>query len=289
MNRYSLIHMHSPIGGACGRLAAKKTRKSFGTRVIYTAHGFHFYKGASPIYWMIFYPIEKFLSKYTDDLITINNEDYKIASRKFKSKKVHYVPGVGVDATKFNINMTDSEKTNIRKSLNIKENDFVMICVGELNKNKNQIMAINVVRELISEYENIKLLLVGKGPLEKFYEDEICKYNLQDCVKLLGYRNDIPKLLKISNVLLSLSYREGLPVNVIEAMISGLPVIVTDCRGNRDLVEDCVNGYILTNMDLSMLKEKIIKILLKKDNIKHKNIKKFYVEEIEKQIKKIYN
>ena len=94
-NHYNIIHCNTPMGGVLSRLAGKKERKQ-GTKIIYTAHGFHFFKGAPLKNWMIYYPIEKYLSKYTDCIITMNQEDYKIASKKFKKTNVEYTHGVGV-------------------------------------------------------------------------------------------------------------------------------------------------------------------------------------------------
>lgn len=262
-NEYELIHCHTPVGGLLTRLAARKARKN-GTKVIYTAHGFHFYKGAPILNWIIYYPIEKFLSKYTDAIITINKEDYKIAKEKFHSKQLYYIPGVGVEKEKFDINMGIEEINNKRDEVGFSEEDYICIIVGELNKNKNQEMAIKAF-EGIKE-EKIKLLIVGAGPLENYYEKLIMKYGLYDRIKLLGYRKDIPQLLKISNVLLSLSYREGLPVNVIEAMASGVPVIATNCRGNSDLVINGHNGYIISINDVQELQNKITILYNDKSN-----------------------
>ena len=276
-NNFEIIHCHTPMGSVVTRIAAKKARNK-GTRVIYTAHGFHFFKGAPLANWLIFYPIEKYLSKYTDCLITINQEDYELAKRKFKKcRQIELVHGVGVDESKFNFEMSDKEKHELRESLGLTDEDFVLIQVGEMNKNKNQIMAIEVMRDLVKEDTSIHLLLVGTGVLEEFYKEKIKEYNLQKNIHMLGYRRDIPKLLKISDVLLSLSHREGLPVNVIEGMICGLPIIATDCRGNRDLVEKCIGIKDKTNLK---------KIIIEKSNIntqKKYNIKMFTSTKIQKK------
>lgn len=269
-NQYNLIHMHSPIGGVCGRIAAKNVRKS-GTKVIYTAHGFHFYKGAPILNWIIFYPIEKYLSKYTDCLITINQEDYERAKKKFKTKQIELVHGVGVDENKFNFEMPEEEKSKLRKSIGLKDDNFVLIQVGELNKNKNQIMAINTMKNLVKKNKDIHLLLVGVGPQENFYKEKIKENNLQNNVHMLGYRTDVSKLLKISNILLSLSYREGLPVNVIEAMMTPIPIIATDCRGNRELVKNNENGFLVRINDAHDIKSKIL-ILYEDKKIREKII-----------------
>jgi len=290
-NKYDIIHMHSPIGGVCGRIAARKTRKLNGTRVIYTAHGFHFYKGGPILNWIIFYPIEKILSKYTDCLITINQEDYDLAKNKFKARQTELVHGVGVDEEKFNFEITKKEKEELRNSLGLKSDDFVLIQVGELNKNKNQIMAINAMKEIVKQNKNIKLLLVGKGGLEKEYKKEIEKYNLQNNILLLGYRKDVPRLLKVSNLLLSLSSREGLPVNVLEAMCCGLYIVATDNRGHRELVKNGVNGYIVHNE--KELNKNILKLLNKEEHNKltkdfKKSVEKFLLKNIQENMKTIY-
>lgn len=295
-NQYKIIHCHTPVGGVITRLAARKARKQYNTKVIYTAHGFHFYKGAPLLNWIIYYPIEKVLSKYTDCLITINHEDYELAIRKFnKCKKIEFVRGVGIDIDKFESKLHTEEKNKLKDKLNLKYDDFILIEVGELNKNKNQIMAIEAMKELIKTNKNIKLLLVGKGKLEKFYNEKIKEYHLQENVYILGYRKDIPDLMKISNILLSLSYREGLPVNVMEAMASGLPVIATSCRGNRDLIRNNENGYIIRNNDISDLKEKIMFLLKNKNVCKKFNInskmliKKYGNKEVEEKLREIYS
>lgn len=285
--RFDIIHTHTPMASVLTRLAARDSRKH-GTKVIYTAHGFHFYKGAPLQNWIIYYPIEKILSRYTDCLITINKEDYNLANRKFKAKRIELVYGVGVDESKFKIDMTDEQKKELRNSIGINEDDFVMIIVGELNKNKNQILAINAMKELIKEYDNIKLLLVGIGDLQNYYENIIKENGLQDNIKLLGYRQDIPKLLKISNILLSLSYREGLPVNVIEALISGLPVIVTGCRGNVDLIENEINGFVIDKNNKEELLSVILNVYLNNIQLIISNTELYNTQKIIKEYEKIY-
>ena len=285
-NNYETIHCHTPVGGVLTRLAARKERKN-GTRVIYTAHGFHFFKGAPLLNWLIYYPLEKWLSKYTDCLITINQEDYDMARRKFKAKQIELVHGIGVDESKFDFEMTEGEKHELRESLGLKEDDFVLIQIGELNKNKNQIMAINAMRDLVKENSKIHLLLVGRGILENFYKQKINEYNLSNNVHLLGYRKDIPELLNISDVLLSLSYREGLPVNLIEGLMCGLPIICTDCRGNRDIVSGIANGYKVFNE-----RDIILNIINNKNIKKMKNreiIKRYELDTIKESMKKIYD
>lgn len=188
---YQLLHCHTPICGAITRLVARKKRKD-GLKVIYTAHGFHFFKGAPLQNWILFYPVEKWMSKYTDCLITINEEDYELAKNKFRASKVEMVNGVGVDENKFQIPMTLQEKHNLRQQLGLRDDEFVLIYVAELNKNKNQKMLIETMKHI--NEDKIKLLLVGKGDLQQYYDDEVRKQNLEKKIIFAGYRTDIPRI-----------------------------------------------------------------------------------------------
>lgn len=277
-NQYNLVHMHSPIGGLCGRLACKKLRKT-GTKVIYTAHGFHFYKGAPIINWLIYYPFEKYLARYTDVLITINREDYDIASKKFKSNKIHLVHGVGVDINKFDIKVPQEEKEKIMQSIGLNKDDKILIYVAELSKRKNQDMAIKVIKELIKLDDKVKLLLVGKDSLDRHHKKLVDEYQIEEHVKFLSYRKDIPILMNISDLVISTSLQEGLPVNIMEAMASSLPVVATDCRGNRDLVINNETGYITKIDDIEDFTNKVNELI--KDNKKAELFSKSAREKIE--------
>ncbi|MGL5692516.1 MAG: glycosyltransferase, partial [Peptostreptococcaceae bacterium] len=212
-NEYEFIHCHSPIGGVCGRIAAKIT----GTKVIYTAHGFHFYKGAPKVNWMIYYPIEKVLSYITDILITINKEDYELAKKKMKAKKVEYVPGVGVDIGKFASIEIDKEKK--RRELGLSEDNVVLLSVGELNKNKNHEVIIRGLAEL--KDSNVHYIIAGRGELESYLNELAKELSIVNQVHLLGFRTDVSELYKVADVFCFPSYREGLSVAMMEAIASG--------------------------------------------------------------------
>ena len=287
-NKYDIIHCNTPMGGFLARVIGKKYRKK-GMKIIYTAHGFHFFKGAPKLNWILYYPIEKYLSKYTDCLITMNIEDYEIAKNKFHATKTVYTHGIGLNTKKFEIIMTEEEKNELRQNLGLKQNDFVMIYVAELTPRKNHYMILNTMKEL-KKKKNIKILLVGNGPLENEYKKYIEENNLEESVKMLGYRIDIPRLMKISNIAISTSRQEGLPVNVMEAMKSGLPDIVTNCRGNRDLIENGKNGYVIENND----KERILELYNNSSLVKNMGkegitmVKPFEIENVIEELRKIY-
>lgn len=258
--KYDLIHCHTPMGSVVTRLAARKYRKKYGTKVIYTAHGFHFYKGAPLLNWILFYPIEKWLAKYTDTLITINKEDYELAKNKFskRCKDIQYVPGVGIDTKKFDIKMSEKEKEEYRNSIGLNNKDFVLTCVARLDKNKNQGFLINVMELLVKENKNYHLLLVGPDELDGYYQKMVNEKNLSKNIHFLGRREDIPQILKISNIVVSASLREGLPVNVIEAFSAGKPVVALKCRGMKDLISTELNGCIIKKGNICDFKQKII-------------------------------
>lgn len=245
--KYSFIHTHTPIASAIVRQAAHKT----GTKVIYTAHGFHFYDGAPLKNWLVFYPIEKHFSKYTDVLITINKEDYNRASEKFHAKKTVKIPGVGVDTEKFAVCVVD--KGAKRAELGVKDDDFLLLSVGELSERKNQKVVIEALHRM-KEAEtigNIVYLAVGKGDQEEEFRGLIREYELQDHIKLLGFRTDIDELCETVDCFVHPSIREGLGIAPLEAMAAGLPLISTAVNGIKDYTADGVSGCCIdsTNVD----------------------------------------
>lgn len=288
--KFDFIHCHTPIGGVLGRLLGKFC----GVKVIYTAHGFHFFKGASRKNWLFYYPVEYFLSSYTNVLITINEEDFSLAKRKFKAKKFFKINGVGLDTKKFYIENFD--RNSYREKLGINKEDFVVLSVGELSDRKNHIIGIKVIQQLKKEYPeiNFRYLIVGNGVNFEKYQKYIKENYLEDNVKLLGRRSDIAELNMMSDIFLFPSLQEGLPVALMEAIAGGKVIICSNIRGNNDLIRDKENGLLYDNPNINELKEKIKFFLFDKKldkNFKEYNlefIKKFDLEEIEKEMRKIY-
>ena len=287
--KFDIIHTHTPMGGVVTRLAAINARKK-GTKVIYTAHGFHFYKGAPLINWLMYYPIEKLLSYHTDCLITINKEDYELALKKMKAKEIKNINGVGVDIEK-----TKKTKVDIklkRKELGVPEKAFVILSVGELNKNKNH----EIVIKALSELNNSKIhyIICGQGNLESYLKELINKLGLEKQVHLLGYRNDVAEIYKVSNIFIFPSKREGLPVSLMEAMSCGLPVICSNVRGNRDLVQSKKNGFLLYPNDINGFCKSIDKLIFDKQLIKsigennRNQMEKYSINNVMSEMKNIY-
>ena len=234
---FSLVHCHSPMGGVLARLAANSAGVS---PVIYTAHGFHFYKGAPVVNWLLYYPVERMLARITDMLITINREDFHRA-RRFKGKNSSYVPGIGIDTEKFQ-NQQICRNTK-RDELRLPRDAIVLLSVGELNRNKNHETMIRALA-MIND-PSIHYAVCGQGPLEGCLRHLARKLGVEDRLHLLGYRNDLPEVYHSADIFLLPSYREGLSASMLEGMCAGLPMVCSDIRGNRDLIQNGVGGYLV--------------------------------------------
>ena len=254
---YDLIVCNTPVGGMLTRLAARKSRKS-GTRVIYIAHGFHFYKGAPKINWLIFYPLERAMARLCDVVVTINQEDYQFAKEHFHGK-VARIHGVGVREDRYHP-ATPEEQAEMRSREGLSADDFVVICTGELNENKNQKTLVRAAAILKEKIPHLKVLLAGNGPKERELREQIRDNGLEDIVKLLGYRTDLENLVPAVDVVASCSKREGLPLNIVEAMLCKKPVVAAKNRGNAELVKNRVSGFLILPNDTDACAEHIFDI-----------------------------
>ena len=238
---YNLIHCHSPIGGVICRIANKNSNNYKNSKMIYTAHGFHFFKGNSIMKNFIFRSIERYCARLSDIIITINKEDY-IAAQKFKLKndgKVEYVPGIGINLDF--INTAIGDKFRLCKEINVSKDSILLLSVGELSKRKNHIVMINALKGLPN---NVHYLICGKGDLEKSYRELSQRLGVSDRVHLLGFRSNIIEIMKSRDIFIFPSLQEGLPVALMEAMACGLPCIASSIRGNVDLL-DKKNGILI--------------------------------------------
>jgi glycosyltransferase involved in cell wall biosynthesis len=287
-NKYDLVHCHSPIGGVIARLACRKKRK-YGLKLIYTAHGFHFFKGGPLKNW-IFYPIEKLFAYYTDVLVTINQEDYNLAKKSFKVKKIEYIPGVGVDTKSFQSVVSD--KDLIRKNIGVPQDAIMFFSVGELCRRKNHETAIRALGKATNK--NLYYVICGKGQLEQYLKN-LCKdLGVEDRVFLLGYRGDIPKFCNASDIYLFPSLREGLGLAAIEGMSAGLPLISANINGIKDYTEDGKTGYCIRPFDVDGFARAMDKLAadddLRKKIGKHNQyvVKKFDIKNVSRIMCEIY-
>lgn len=286
INDYDIVHVHTPIAAIYGRLL-KLNFPSL--RIIYTAHGYHFLKGGSKLGWILYYPIEKIMAKFTDVTININKEDYEITKEKLKPKKCYLLNGVGLDLDKYK-KLSSKEIQEKRKEFGLKDKDFVVLMIAEINKNKNHIQLINAMDILKDKYPNIKVLCISDGTLKESLEKQIILRNLQNNIFMLGYRLDVNKLINISDIGILLSRREGLPRNIMEFMACGRKVIATDIRGCRDLICDETIGTLVNVDDYESTAKAIEKyyILNDKSFEVSKEIRKYDIESINSELLKIY-
>ncbi len=242
--RYDIVVTNEPVMGLLTRLAFANKKR---TKVIYIAHGFHFYKGGSTLNNLIYKTIESFAALFTDTLITINKEDFE-AAKEFKLKKngtVQYIPGIGVNTSRF-YKSSKEDFLEIRKELGLSDDDFVVAVIGELNDNKNQETIIRAIASLKNECPNLKALFMGKGEKAEYLKSLCCELNVDDRINFLGYRHDVNRILSVCDLGASASFREGLGLNIIEEMASGLPVVASENRGHRDIVTED-SGALLQN------------------------------------------
>jgi glycosyltransferase EpsD len=244
-NQYDIIHCHTPVASVVTRIAAYKLQNQGKVRVIYTAHGFHFFKGASLLNWVLYYPIEKILSKWTDVLVLINDEDYQRAvQKKFSAKFITKIDGVGVNLHKFSPIANIEMKGLMRKDYGFSQKDFIIVYIAEFIHRKNHKFLLETIPELKKRIPELKVLLVGKGSLLEKSKKISSRSKLETTVYFMGYRKDINNICNISDLYVTTSLQEGLPISVIEAMATGLPVVASNIRGQSDVIVNQRNGYV---------------------------------------------
>lgn len=244
-NDYDIIHCNTPVAGVLTRLAAAPHRRK-GATVVYTAHGFHFFSGAPLLNWVAYYPVERYLARVTDVLVTINKEDYARAAR-FPAGTVQYVPGVGVDLQRFR--EAPAPSSALRRELGLADDDFVVLSVGELNDNKNHATVLRAMAQ--TDTPRMHYLICGNGPRRGQLEALARELGIDDRVHFLGYRRDIPLVLGMADIFCLPSFREGLPLSVMEAMAAGKPVVCSGIRGSVDLVDPGEGGVIVPAADVA--------------------------------------
>ena len=286
-NDYDYIWTNEPVIGVVTRLAASKKRRKKQLKVMYMAHGFHFYKGASKVNWILFYTVEWLTSFLTDLLVTINLEDYYRA-KKLHAKKVEYIHGIGIDTDR----LSKTERTDIRKELGLSGVDFLVLSVGELNNNKNQKIIFKALAE--TGDNSIHYLLCGKGDERENLEKLAVQLNVSERVHFLGYRKDVVDICTNVDVFAMPSFREGLPVATLEAMYCGLPIINSNIRGLVDITKNEQSGFVCEPNDVKSFTNAIINIKnnqsLKKSAVENnkETVKPFLIEEVKKDIGSAY-
>ncbi|MBC3805603.1 glycosyltransferase [Acetobacterium fimetarium] len=283
--KFDVIHCNTPIGGLLGRLCGKKAKVP---KIIYTAHGFHFYQGAPLINWLLYFPAERFLARDTDVLITMNKEDYERAKKYFNSCQLEYIPGIGINTQEIEI-----DRNKKRPELQIPEETMVLLSVGEMIERKNHETALRALAKL--ENQNYLYLICGRGKLESYLKKRAEELGIEDRVKFLGFRNDISEICIASDIFVFPSFQEGLPVAVMEAMAAGLPVVGSSIRGNVDLIQNGEGGFLIKPNDIEGFSKSIDEIM--RDSALRRTMglrnlneaKKYDVEIVKNRMQEIYN
>ena len=264
IHRFDIVHCNTPVGSVITRLICLKYRRN-GLKVFYTAHGFHFYKGAPYLNWIIYFPIEKILSKITDKIIVINREDYYASKLKLNVQKVYRINGVGVDHNKFCIEK-NNKTAKIRQQLSISKRTPLGICIGELLRNKNQEQLIRAVSLFKNNKLQIKILICGNGKYEDYLVSLSSRLGVSQYFEFLGYRTDIADIIQECDFGCSMSIREGLGLNIIEECLCGKPVLCTRNRGHSELVS-YINGYLVDIGDIESTAYYLLKLSSEKDRL----------------------
>ena len=287
--KYDIIHCHTPMGSVITRLAAGEARKR-GTKVIYTAHGFHFFKGAPMINWLVYYPIEKILAHRTDLLITMNQEDYN-RSMTFKAKKTALVNGVGLNLNKF-VEAASEEKQEVRGAFKLNDDDIFAISVAQLIKRKNHMVLIQAVKKLHNPH--FHLFICGDGVQEAELKAKAKELGIEHQIHFLGFRKDVYKISSAADLFLFASLQEGLPVALMEAMACGLPIVASKVRGNYDLIDQGKGGYLVAPLDVDGFVKAIHKITENKERLEKmkqynlRKVQKYSIEAVVEQMADLY-
>lgn len=255
---YDLIHCHTPIPSALTRLAARRWRKR-GRQLLYTAHGFHFYRGAPLKNWLFYYPIEWILSAFTDTIITINKDDFGYIDGRMWHDRSFMIRGIGVQTERFKP-VTIEDRHNLREELGFAENDFILLYVAEFIPRKNHQFLIDALPELHRKIPNVKLLFAGRGDLLEKCEAQVASQNLGDAVHFLGFRSDIPKLAAIADVAVSSSRHEGLGLALVEQMLCQTPCVASEDRGHREFVINGETGFLFPQGDTKAFQERVLEM-----------------------------
>ncbi len=285
--QFAWIHCHSPVGGVLARIAAHHRK----IKVVYTAHGFHFYRGAPLKNWLLYYPAEAWLAHWTDVLVTVNGEDWQFAKRHLKAGKIYRIPGVGIDVEKFEI--PEEGKKEFCIKYGIPENAQLLLSVGELNKGKNHRMVIRALSKI--EKQEVHYLICGQGRGKKSLQRYAARMQVDDRLHMLGYQENMQQIYEYADVFVFPSRREGMPVALMEAMAAGLPCAVSDIRGNRELIDDARGGIRFSPKKLQQLVD-ALDLLLGDDPFRReckeynkKKIRAYEQAAVDQKMQKIYS
>nr|BBE36263.1 glycosyl transferase, group 1 [Erysipelothrix rhusiopathiae] len=268
--KYNKIFVHTPIAAFLTRKAANKS----GAEVTYFAHGLQFYNGASKLSWLIFGTMEKRALKWTNNVVTINQEDYDYFMHvKPESVNLYKIPGIGLSKS-FMIKL-EQNQDSLDESFGIHADDLLVLSIGELNENKNHILAIKAMKNLIEKNKKVKYIILGTGDRLNEYQEFIAENNLENNIFFGGYQSNVVPFLERTDLFLSCSYREGLPVSVLEAMATKKPVLLSNIRGHVDLIKNDKFIYDIKSISPEGLANHIENLISDKHELEEEGIRNY--------------
>jgi glycosyltransferase involved in cell wall biosynthesis len=258
--RVDLVHVHDPVAAFVARLALRRARRRGEVKVAYTAHGFHFFEGNAPHRNLIFRTLETVAAPWTDELIVINQEDLRAARRLPVAGAVTYLAGIGVDTAKYDpAAVGDADVARVRSELGLTAAQQLLLMVAALNPGKRHRDAVAALAA--ADRPHVVLACAGEGPEAAAITEQARALGVGERVKLLGYRRDVPALLRASFALTLPSEREGLPRCLMEASCLERPVLATRIRGVEELVQDGVTGLLTDVGDVAAQAEAIRRLV----------------------------
>ena len=291
--QYDLIHCHTPMPGVLTRLAARARRKK-GAAVLYTAHGFHFFKGAPLKYWLSYFPAEYALSFITDAIITINSEDFTYADKRLHPRKAFMIPGIGIDSGKFRV-YSEEEKKAVRLKYGFKQQQFLLLYIAEFIPRKNHRFILENLPALIRQVPTVQVIFAGRGELMDQMLNLARNLRVEDHVRFMGFMHDLGPLAAIADVGISASRQEGLGLGLAEQMLCGVPVVATEDRGHKELVIHEQTGLMFPQGDQIAFLEALVRfskepsLRQKMGNAARLHAEKFRIEASLDSMRNIYN
>ncbi|MBP0724474.1 glycosyltransferase family 4 protein [Bacillus sp. RG28] len=291
MKDYHILHLHTPISSFITRLASSKSHK-----VIYNVHGFHFNENGKWTTNQLYLATEKIAALKSDKIIITNLDDLKIAYKIASEKKICYVNGVGLDTNLYNIEkFLSQDKQTIKLELGLDQNKKILTHIAEFNDNKRQIDIVNACELLKEKTQDFIILLVGTGENFEGIQRYIQEKHLDKFIKCLGFRKDIPRILSVTDIGLLVSIREGLPRSIMEMMAMKVPVVATNIRGNRDLVTNGENGFLIPIKNREEIAKKCFVLMSNEDlsnqygEVGRQIIEDYFsIETVLQQMEKVY-
>jgi glycosyltransferase involved in cell wall biosynthesis len=260
--KYDVVHVHTPVAALLGRIAARLA----GVPVkIYTAHGFYFHDQMKPRLRRALVGLEKLGSACGDFIMTVSKEDEESALRLGIAR-----PGGietiynGVDTERFSpARFTEEQRVELRERLGIPADAYVIGIVGRLVREKGFFELFDAAAEMVKRHPHLRVMVVG-DVLPSDYDGtksevhaRLGELGIADKVAFAGMVDDTAPYLHAMDAFTLPSYREGMPISLLEAMSMALPCVATDIRGCREEIVNGESGWLVPSKSAGPLAERL--------------------------------